>query len=53
MRTSRRALTGSLAIPGQGDLGTRFGDLMPGTGWVWLGKGRSGDRMLKKTVKTP
>lgn len=52
-RASRRAFTGSLAIPYQGDLGPHFRDLMPGIGWVWLGKGWSCDCTLKKTVKTP
>lgn len=39
--------------PHQGEPGPRFRDLMPGTGWIWVGKGQSCDCTYEKTIKTP
>lgn len=36
----------------QGEPGPRFRDLMPGTGWIWVGKGQSCDCTYEKTIKT-
>lgn len=37
----------------KGNLAPCFRDLLPGTGWVWLGKGQSYDCTHEWTIKTP